>query len=116
MDFASSRIQTAFPSSAGEAAAQRQFFLNSFCLFGGGVTPAFGRVGEKARVFAFIHFPCSVTQVIFRSDRVLHRVLPCRAERFMLTVWIDSPDVNAPEESTLRITRSQLDDWCGVLV
>lgn len=51
-------------------------------------------------------------QVIFRSDRVLHRVLPCNAERFMLTVWVDSPDVNSPEESTLRIGRSQLDDWC----
>lgn len=54
----------------------------------------------------------SFMQVIFRSDRVLHRVLPCNAERFMLTVWIDSPDVNPPEESTLRISRSQLDDWC----
>ncbi|CAN0313487.1 unnamed protein product, partial [Hapterophycus canaliculatus] len=52
--------------------------------------------------------------VIFRSDRVLHRVLPCNAERFMLTVWIDSPDVNPPEESTLRITRPQLEDWCVV--
>eukprot|EP00752_Nemacystus_decipiens_P010511 g9361.t1 len=51
--------------------------------------------------------------IIFRSDRVLHRVLPCYAERFMLTVWIDSPDVNPVEESTLRITRSQLDDWLG---
>lgn len=30
----------------------------------------------------------------------------------MLTVWVDSPDVNSPEESTLRISRSQLDDWC----
>lgn len=30
----------------------------------------------------------------------------------MLTVWVDSPDVNPPEESTLRITRSQLEDWC----
>ncbi|CAM9644588.1 unnamed protein product, partial [Ectocarpus sp. 8 AP-2014] len=28
-------------------------------------------------------------------------------------VWIDSPDVNPPEESTLRISRSQLDDWLG---
>lgn len=54
-----------------------------------------------------------LVQVIFRSDRVLHRVLPCHAERFMLTVWIDSPDVNPEEESTLRITRSQLDDWCA---
>ena len=43
---------------------------------------------------------------------MLHRVLPCHAERFMLTVWIDSPDVNPLEESTLRITRSQLEDWC----
>lgn len=51
-------------------------------------------------------------QVIFRSDRVLHRVLPSNAERYMLTVWIDSPDMNTPEESTLRITKSQLDDWC----
>eukprot|EP00904_Undaria_pinnatifida_P010183 jgi/Undpi1/6295/HiC_scaffold_20.g08778.m1 len=51
--------------------------------------------------------------VIFRSDRVLHRVLPCNAERFMLTVWVDSPDVNSPEESTLRIGRSQLNDWLG---
>lgn len=43
---------------------------------------------------------------------MLHRVLPCNAERFMLTIWIDSPDVNPPEESTLRITRPQLEDWC----
>lgn len=50
-------------------------------------------------------------QIIFRSDRVLHRVLPCNAERFMLTVWVDSPDVNSPEESTLRVTNSQLEDW-----
>ena len=72
------------------------------------------RVSLKTRVGGIRTKPVPVlwTQVIFRSDRVLHRVLPCHAERFMLTVWIDSPDVNAPEESTLRITRSQLDDWC----
>lgn len=43
---------------------------------------------------------------------MLHRVLPCHAERFMLTVWVDSLDVNPVEESSLRITRAQLDDWC----
>ncbi|CAM9593023.1 unnamed protein product [Ascophyllum nodosum] len=51
--------------------------------------------------------------VIFRSDRILHRVLPSNAERYMLTIWIDSPDVNSPAESTLRITKSQLEDWLG---
>ncbi|CAM9199670.1 unnamed protein product [Sphacelaria rigidula] len=64
---------------------------------------------QKERVIA----PLLDRMVIFRSDRVLHRVLPCNAERYMLTVWIDSPDVNSVEESTLRISRSQLEDWLG---
>ena len=29
------------------------------------------------------------SSVLFRSDRILHRVRPSTAERFCLTVWID---------------------------
>jgi len=36
------------------------------------------------------------------SDRVLHRVLPARAERYCLTVWLDGEGVNAPHHVGLR--------------
>ncbi|CAM9153679.1 unnamed protein product [Choristocarpus tenellus] len=51
--------------------------------------------------------------VVFCSDRVLHRVLPCQTERYVVTVWLDSPDVNSKADSTLSISKSQLDDWMG---
>ncbi|CAN0155733.1 unnamed protein product [Discosporangium mesarthrocarpum] len=51
--------------------------------------------------------------VIFYSDRVLHRVLPSHAERYVVTVWLDSPHVNSKEDAMLSVTKSQLEDWIG---
>ena len=35
---------------------------------------------------------------VFLSDRILHRVLPAKTERFCLTVWLDGEGMNAPED------------------
>ena len=43
---------------------------------------------------------------IFLSDRILHRVLPAKAERFCLTVWLDGEGMNAPEDVGLRLPAS----------
>jgi len=102
---------TAFLSSADGAAAQWYCFV-SLRASGGYGNLYLHVFATRWGYGTYSYFPCYIPQVIFRSDRVLHRVLPCHAERFMLTVWVDSPDVNLPAESTLRITRSQLDDWC----
>ena len=40
---------------------------------------------------------------VFLSDRILHRVLPAKAERFCLTVWLDGEGMNAPEDVGLRL-------------
>eukprot|EP01051_Picozoa_sp_SAG22_P021615 SAG22_NODE_4842_length_1153_cov_0.675522_1_plen_318_part_01 len=40
--------------------------------------------------------------VLFYSDRVLHRVLPAVAERYVFTIWIDADDANADAEGFLR--------------
>ncbi|CAM9390832.1 unnamed protein product [Phaeothamnion confervicola] len=55
--------------------------------------------------------------VVFQSDSMLHRVLPARAERFCLTVWLDAPPgagpggVNRPEDAALRVSKEILEDW-----
>jgi len=40
--------------------------------------------------------------VVFRSDRVLHRVKPARAPRLCFTVWVDGTTVNEPDEVHLK--------------
>jgi hypothetical protein len=32
--------------------------------------------------------------VIFRSDSVLHRVMPSDAERYCVTIWLDGVNMN----------------------
>ncbi|KAI9920268.1 hypothetical protein PsorP6_015380 [Peronosclerospora sorghi] len=51
--------------------------------------------------------------VFFQSDLMLHRVLPSHAERYVLTIWLDGGKVNAPDESQLCLTPSDLADWFG---
>ena len=43
--------------------------------------------------------------VFFLSDRVLHRVLPARAERFCFTIWMDGTHTNLPEHNMLDISQ-----------
>lgn len=43
--------------------------------------------------------------VLFLSDRMLHRTLPCRGVRLAVTTWIDG---DAPNESGLRLPPSAL--------
>eukprot|EP00928_Gymnodinium_smaydae_P018551 TRINITY_DN17060_c0_g1_i1.p2 TRINITY_DN17060_c0_g1~~TRINITY_DN17060_c0_g1_i1.p2 ORF type:complete len:300 (+),score=85.10 TRINITY_DN17060_c0_g1_i1:80-979(+) len=58
---------------------------------------------------------------LFRSDRILHRVLPASAERFCFTIWLDGARTNGDgecgltakhlsqeEESVRRLARSPL--------
>ncbi|KAJ9454862.1 hypothetical protein DIPPA_13760 [Diplonema papillatum] len=42
------------------------------------------------------------TVVFFRSDRILHRVLPSWAPRLCFTLWVEAPWVNADEDLLLR--------------
>merc|ERR1719401_558162 len=39
--------------------------------------------------------------VLFRSDLVLHRVLPAAAERFCFTIWLDGSGVNSNADCNL---------------
>lgn len=36
--------------------------------------------------------------VLFMSDSMLHRVLPCNSERYCLTIWLESSTANSPAE------------------
>lgn len=51
--------------------------------------------------------------VIFRSDRILHRVYPSSAERFCLTIWLDGKCVNS--DSDCNLTARHLTDSAEVL-
>mmetsp|Transcript_36757 Transcript_36757/g.80603 ORF Transcript_36757/g.80603 Transcript_36757/m.80603 type:complete len:303 (-) Transcript_36757:81-989(-) len=51
--------------------------------------------------------------VLFRSDRILHRVLPAAAERFCFTIWFDSKAINSDVDCNLtsrHITLEEDDD------
>jgi hypothetical protein len=53
--------------------------------------------------------PTMAKFVVFRSDRVLHRVLPATAMRLCFTVWIDGTSVNGPDEVNLKAKHIALD-------
>uniref|UniRef100_A0A7S1J8X9 Fe2OG dioxygenase domain-containing protein n=1 Tax=Eutreptiella gymnastica TaxID=73025 RepID=A0A7S1J8X9_9EUGL len=42
--------------------------------------------------------PCMDRLVLFFSETMLHRVLPCYAERYCLTIWLDSDMANKDQE------------------
>jgi hypothetical protein len=46
--------------------------------------------------------PTMAKFVVFRSDRVLHRVRPAVAPRLCFTVWIDGEAVNGPDQVNLK--------------
>uniref|UniRef100_A0A7S3LII3 Fe2OG dioxygenase domain-containing protein n=1 Tax=Aplanochytrium stocchinoi TaxID=215587 RepID=A0A7S3LII3_9STRA len=48
--------------------------------------------------------------VIFRSDSILHRVLPTNAKRYCFTIWIDGKNVNSDSDTQLRIRKDELQD------
>ncbi|ETV92419.1 hypothetical protein H310_13301 [Aphanomyces invadans] len=74
--------------------------------------------GGEIQFYPFLTTPVVVAPrmdrlVVFSSDRVLHRVLPARAPRYCLTVWIDGHDVNTDEHAALNVTASDLEHWDG---
>ncbi|KAG3143781.1 hypothetical protein PI126_g14455 [Phytophthora idaei] len=76
--------------------------------------------GGEVQLFPFLQQPVTVAPkmdrvVFFQSDWMLHRVLPSHAERYVLTIWLDGAEVNAPEDSQLRLQQSDLADWFGFL-
>ncbi|DAZ96976.1 TPA: hypothetical protein N0F65_012108 [Lagenidium giganteum] len=76
--------------------------------------------GGEVQLLPFLRTPVTIAPkmdrlVIFQSDWMLHRVLPSHAERYCLTIWLDGGHVNAPEDSQLRLTASDLADWFGFL-
>ena len=48
--------------------------------------------------------------VVFKSDRILHRVLPSYHERYCLTIWLDAPEekINQKEDMMLKVTQAQM--------
>jgi hypothetical protein len=48
--------------------------------------------------------------VVFKSNRVLHRVEPSWKVRYCLTIWIDGENTNRPEDVQLRLPKSALSD------
>jgi len=43
--------------------------------------------------------------VVFKSDSMLHRVLPASHERYCFTLWVDGHHVNLPEHSAVDLSR-----------
>lgn len=78
--------------------------------------------GGEVQLLPFLKQPVTVAprmdrMVIFMSDWMLHRVLPSRAERYCLTIWLDggASAVNTPVDTELRIAASDMADWFGFL-
>jgi len=74
--------------------------------------------GGEVRLWPFLRRPRDVAPLLdrlllFRSDRVLHRVLPARAERYCLTIWLDGTAANAPGDATLRLDLGRLATAAG---
>lgn len=51
--------------------------------------------------------------VLFRSDRVLHRVLPARAVRYCCSIWFDGADgaVNRDDDVNLKTSHLRFTSW-----
>lgn len=47
--------------------------------------------------------------VIFRSDLLLHRVLPCWAPRYCFTIWVDGDSINSDDDVYLRSKHLSID-------
>ena len=63
--------------------------------------------GGELQLFPFLEKPLNVQPlmdrlVIFRSDLLLHRVLPAFKERFCFTIWIDSDVTNCNDDVFLK--------------
>ena len=63
--------------------------------------------GGELELIPFLSNPQKIAplhdrMVIFRSDRVLHRVLQATRERFCFTIWIDGSDVNSDDDVFLK--------------
>ncbi|CAH0478226.1 unnamed protein product [Peronospora belbahrii] len=76
--------------------------------------------GGEVQLFPFLQPSVTIAPkmdrvVLFQSDWMLHRVLPSYSERYVLTIWLDGVNVNAPEDLQLRLTQSDLADWFGFL-
>lgn len=78
--------------------------------------------GGEVQLMPFLKAPATVAphmdrMVIFMSDWMLHRVLPSRAERYCLTIWLDggAQAVNTPADSQLRLSPSDFADWFAFL-
>uniref|UniRef100_K3X985 Fe2OG dioxygenase domain-containing protein n=1 Tax=Globisporangium ultimum (strain ATCC 200006 / CBS 805.95 / DAOM BR144) TaxID=431595 RepID=K3X985_GLOUD len=78
--------------------------------------------GGEVQLTPFLQAPVTVApkmdrMVIFMSDWMLHRVLPSRAERYCLTIWLDggAETVNTVAHTQLRITPQDMADWFGFL-
>ncbi|TYZ57589.1 hypothetical protein PybrP1_013210 [[Pythium] brassicae (nom. inval.)] len=78
--------------------------------------------GGEVQLLPFLKAPVTVAprmdrMVIFMSDWMLHRVLPSRAERYCLTVWLDggAQAVNTAADTQLRLSPSDMADWFGFL-
>ena len=70
--------------------------------------------GGELQLVPFLSEPVTIEPtmnrlVIFKSESVLHRVLPSSAERFCFTIWIDSApsEVNRAEHAALRVKTGQ---------
>ena len=63
--------------------------------------------GGELQLFPFLEKPDNIKPlmdrlVIFRSDLLLHRVLPAFKERFCFTIWIDSDVTNSNDDVFLK--------------
>ncbi|RMX65463.1 hypothetical protein DD238_005341 [Peronospora effusa] len=72
--------------------------------------------GGEVQLFPFLQPTVTIAPkmdrvVLFQSDCMLHRVLPSHSKRYVLTIWLDGVKVNAPEDTQLRLSPSDMADW-----
>jgi hypothetical protein len=82
-------------------------YLNPFWQPGdGGELVLWPFLGEKVTVA-----PKLDRVAMFRSDLMLHRVLPSLKDRFCFTIWIDGTAVNADEDTQLTRDKLQFESY-----
>ncbi|KRX09708.1 hypothetical protein PPERSA_02580 [Pseudocohnilembus persalinus] len=72
--------------------------------------------GGEIVVWPFLEQPVKIAPkmdraVLFRSDMVLHRVMPSKKERFCFSIWCDGNEVNKPQDTQLTSDKLQFTSW-----
>ena len=84
------------------------FYLNPDWKEGDGGEMVLHPFGEKEKI---IVAPRMRRTVVFRSDLIVHRVLPSNAERHCFSIWFDGTDTNTKDKQQLTREHLQFSSW-----